>query len=398
MSNKKQLDISECKDFIKVIQDFIPDLLNTFPEYKDKLDKNVSFVLTIDLNTMESREFTEEELDMVRELLSYCNKVYPERFFDIIYQNEDIFKKEEYNSEFIPGIDFKELWKQNITDSTRSVLWKYLQLITFAVVFVMKDKMDFGETAKMFEAIDEETLKTKLADTLKDMKDIFEKTEDVSMNTTMPDVSSNIPNAEDIHEHINGILNGKIGLLAKEIGDEAMKDLNIDLEKESSIDGIMKSMFKNPGKLMKIFNTVSNKLQDKIKSGELDEKELMEEATQMMGKMNSMPMMNNIQDIMKKMGNFKGMDTSKIDMNAMMSQMNMRMNKNTQIERMRNKLNNRVVEPFKPNMEGERVMYSKGDKPERSKRIVSSHNEGVKKGNGNKNKNKKRNKNKKNKK
>lgn len=397
MSESKELIITECKDFVKVIQDFIPDLLHTFPEYKEGLDENVCFVLSIDLDTIENREFTEEELNKVRELLTHCNKVYPERFFDIIYQNEDIFTKEEYNSEFIPGIDFKHLWKQNITDSTRSIIWKYLQLITFSVVFIMKDKMDFGETAKMFEAIDEDTLKSKLEETLKDMKNIFETTDDISMNTTPADISANIPDAEHIHEHINGILNGKIGTLAKEIGDEAMKDLNIDIENESSIDGVMKAMFKNPGKLMKIFNTVSNKLQDKIKSGEVDEKELMEEASSMMGKMNSMPMMNNIQDIMKKMGSFKGMDGSKVNMNAMMSQMNMMMNKNTQVERMREKLKNRVVEPFKPNMENDRLLYSKGEKPERSKRVVSTQEQLVKKSKD-KNKNKRRNKNKKNKK
>ncbi len=397
MSESKELIITECKDFVKVIQDFIPDLLHTFPEYKEGLDENVCFVLSIDLDTIENREFTEEELNKVRELLTHCNKVYPERFFDIIYQNEDIFTKEEYNSEFIPGIDFKHLWKQNITDSTRSIIWKYLQLITFSVVFIMKDKMDFGETAKMFEAIDEDTLKSKLEETLKDMKNIFETTDDISMNTTPADISANIPDAEHIHEHINGILNGKIGTLAKEIGDEAMKDLNIDIENESSIDGVMKAMFKNPGKLMKIFNTVSNKLQDKIKSGELDEKELMEEASSMMGKMNSMPMMNNIQDIMKQMGSFKGMDGSKVNMNAMMSQMNMMMNKNTQVERMREKLKNRVVEPFKPNMENDRLLYSKGEKPERSKRVVSTQEQLVKKSKD-KNKNKRRNKNKKNKK
>lgn len=397
MYESKELIITECKDFVKVIQDFIPDLLHTFPEYKEDLDENVCFVLSIDLDTIENREFTEEELNKVRELLTHCNKVYPERFFDIIYQNEDIFTKEEYNSEFIPGIDFKHLWKQNITDSTRSIIWKYLQLITFSVVFIMKDKMDFGETAKMFEAIDEDTLKSKLEETLKDMKNIFETTNDISMNTTPADISANIPDAEDIHDHINGILNGKIGTLAKEIGDEAMKDLNIDIENESSIDGVMKAMFKNPGKLMKIFNTVSNKLQDKIKSGELDEKELMEEASSMMGKMNSMPMMNNIQDIMKQMGSFKGMDGSKVNMNAMMSQMNMMMNKNTQVERMREKLKNRVVEPFKPNMENECLLYSKGEKPERSKRVVSTQEQLVKKSKD-KNKNKRRNKNKKNKK
>jgi len=365
MSEKKEIVISECKDFFKVVQDFIPDLLHTFPEYKETLDPTIIFILSLDLDMLGEREFTDEELNRVRELLDYCNQVYPPRFFDIIYQNEEIFTQEDVDCRFIPNIDFKDLWKQKISENTRSILWKYLQLITFSIVFIMKDQKDFGDTAKMFEAIDEDTLKTKLEETLESMKDIFQTTEgdDISMNQS--DISLNLPKVDEIHEHINTIMNGKIGLLAKEIGDEAMKDLDLDMNNQSSIEGVMKTMFKNPNKLMKIFNTVSTKLQDKINSGEIDEKELMKEATDMMGKMKSMPMMNNIEEIMKQMGGMKGAG-GKVDMSAMMSQMNQYMNKNKQVERMRRKLEaKKVIEHFEPNMNNN-LVFSKGEKPERS--------------------------------
>ena len=46
-------------------------------------------------------------------------KVYPERFFDILYQNQDIFSDEEINTKFLPNIEFKNLWKEDIIENTR---------------------------------------------------------------------------------------------------------------------------------------------------------------------------------------------------------------------------------------------------------------------------------------
>jgi hypothetical protein len=65
---------------------------------------------------------------------------------------------------------------------------------------------------------------------------------------------------------------------------------------------VFQKLFKNPGKLMGLVKNVGTKLDTKIKSGDLKESELLEEATEIMGKMKDMPGMGNIQDMMKKMG------------------------------------------------------------------------------------------------
>ena len=59
-----------------------------------------------------------------------CLKVYPERFFDILYQNTDIFTTD-VNTHFYLHIDFSSLWKEDISEKTRKTIWKYLQLILF---------------------------------------------------------------------------------------------------------------------------------------------------------------------------------------------------------------------------------------------------------------------------
>ena len=76
---------SSCSDttipseFRQIVCDFLNDLLTTFPEYKDSLDKRV-------LNVM-----VENNEDSLKFVFGYVKEVYPERFFDILYKNEDIF-------------------------------------------------------------------------------------------------------------------------------------------------------------------------------------------------------------------------------------------------------------------------------------------------------------------
>ena len=117
-------------DLIKLLVDMLNDIVNTFPEIKDDLDINLKNILN-DIDTNNS----------IDNLIEYFKTVYPERFFDIIYENEEIFSiNSEKNVHFLPGIDFKELWNDNISDNTKNTLWKYLQLILFSTVSDIDNK------------------------------------------------------------------------------------------------------------------------------------------------------------------------------------------------------------------------------------------------------------------
>jgi hypothetical protein len=160
--------------------DFINDFTTTFPEYSDKLKDN--FVV-VSVKT-DGNVVAEEMLDegRVKTLYEYSKTVYPARFFDILYKNADIFKKDSedttatasVNVNFLPDINFREVWNTpDISNNTRDTIWKYLQLILFSIITNISDRDSFGDTAKLFEAINEDELKNKLEETIKNMQDLF---------------------------------------------------------------------------------------------------------------------------------------------------------------------------------------------------------------------------------
>jgi hypothetical protein len=116
----------------------------------------------------------------------------------------------------------------------------------------------------------------------------------------------NMPNPEDLNNHINSLMEGKLGKLASEIAEETAKEMSINLDEEANVNDVMGKLFKNPGKLLNMVKKVGSKLDEKIKSGEIKESELMQEASELMKKMKDMPGMGNIQDMLKNM-NIPGM-------------------------------------------------------------------------------------------
>ena len=237
--------------------------------------------------------------------MNHCQNVYPERFFDILYKNEDIFKKDsEANTHFLPNVDFKELWNlDGVTNNTKETIWKYLQLIVFNVIENVEDKSVFGECEKLFEAINEDEFKTKLESTISDLENIFDlSSSDLSQNNVDTSNNFQMPNSEDIHNHISGLLQGKLGKLATEITEETVQELDIDLSNVSTGNEMFEKLFKNPTKLMQIVKKVGSKLDSKMKSGEINEKELMSEATELMKQMKDMPGMGKMDDVLKNLG------------------------------------------------------------------------------------------------
>jgi len=203
----------------------------------------------------------------------------------------------------------------------------------------LQGEESFGDTSKMFEAINQTEFRNKLEDTIKGMKDMFE-TEKCDGDTTHS--SSNIPKPDDIHKHINGMMDGKLGKLAKEIAEETAKDLNIDVHDGQSVDGVFKSLFKQPTKLMSLVKNVGGKLDEKMKSGDIKESELLEEASDIMKKMKNMPGMANFKDIFSKMG--MNVPNGKMDLSSMKNNLNRNIKNAKQKERMQDKLQRRKLE------------------------------------------------------
>jgi hypothetical protein len=282
------------EDFHKIVNDFVHDIRNTFPEYNVFIDKWWK----------EGMDSTSSEY-----IFNYCLKKYPPRFFDILYQNNDIFKEDSTtDTEFLPFIHFKNLWSCNISEKTRDTIWKYLQLLLFSIVGSLKNKELFGDTASMFDNINQDEFKTKLEETITQMQVLFDsnKNADTSLADTPHEIDVNhIPKASKLQEHISGmvgIIDGKLGTIAKEIAEETISDMNMNLDDVKDVKDVFEKLFKNPSKLMNMVKSVSNKLDNKVKSGEINEEDLLLEAGDIMKQMKNMPGIENIQSLLTQFG------------------------------------------------------------------------------------------------
>jgi hypothetical protein len=272
-------------NFKSIIHDFVVDLSTTFPEFSDKWQK-----------------WTNATTEQNKELFDYCLTVFPERFFDIMYQNVEIFDaKSDTNVKFLPDVDFKTLYNcEGVSENTKKTIWKYLQLLLFNVIGSVDDKTKFGDAASIFDGIDENVLQEKLKETMAGIGDFFKEAntagEEQGQGQGQGDKheftfgpEDGMPNMEGIHEHLKGIFDGKIGKLAKELAEEISSDFN-DLvgDTPENTQDVLKNLMKNPKKMMGLVKKVGDRLTEKMDSGEISKEEIMKEAGDIMAKMKEM--------------------------------------------------------------------------------------------------------------
>jgi hypothetical protein len=326
------------ENFRQIITDFTNDLTTTYPEFSFLWSK------------WTKPQTSDQEF---QQLFEFCVATYPERFFDILYQNEEIFQKDaevEINTTFLPNVEFKLLFHcQGVSENTRKTIWKYLQLITMTVLSAVKDKSNFGSTADMFNGMDESELHEKLNEVMggigeffsnmaQEQEDSAAESADNADDSASPNAGPNpfagtgLPNADEIHGHLKGLFDGKIGTLAKELAEEIGNDF-ADIMGGGGADGtdgagpkstkeMLQKLMMNPGKMTDLVKTVSDKLDKKMKSGEISQEEMMKEATGIINKMKEMSGGNTEQfsEMFKTMAKGMGMSipkNAKIDMNAM---------------------------------------------------------------------------------
>jgi hypothetical protein len=385
MDNSKKTveELTIPNEFNKIINDFISDIVTTFPEYSGLIKRWWTRT-----NVSEDDETNPRAKAEISFVFRHCVKVLPERFFDILYKNTDIFSENStINTEFLPGVVFKQLWACDISDNTRETIWKYLQLVLFSVIGSVRDSSQLGDTAKLFEAINEDELKEKLSETLENMQSMFDNftnKEDSSNSDPNPnsdqsnDTNPNagVPNVEDIHKHIHKMMEGKLGKLAMELAEETASELDLDLDETKDAKDVFQKLFKNPGKLMNMVKNIGTKIETKIKSGEIKESELMSEGMDLLNQMKNMPGMGDMSKMFSQMG-IPGLGkNTKVNMGAMEAQMKKSMKTAQMRERMKAKATQAQnaqpnVEPEKPAALSEEELikiFSTGEKVERTPR------------------------------
>jgi len=114
--------------------------------------------------------------------------------------------------------------------------------------------------------------------------------------------------------------------------------MDFDISNNADVNDVFSKLFKNPAKLMKMVKSIGSKIDDKIKSGEIDQKELMKEASELMQNMKNMPGMKNMEKMFKSMNIPTG---GKMNVGAMKQRLNMNMKKMNRKDRMLKKLQKR---------------------------------------------------------
>jgi hypothetical protein len=308
--------------FTDIIDDFRNDLFTTFPELR------ATFTAT--------NEECEE----------HCRAMYPKLFFEILYENNTLF---EDHPMLLPNVDFKILMTdEGVSDKTRKTIWKYLQLIVFSVLEKMDDASGFGETSHLFEAIRDEDLQKKIAESMEEMKSFFDPSsanfEDVfsSFKEEEGDEGGGAAaegkakpkfSPEDMKSHLDGLMKGKIGSLAKEIALDAQEEMGEMMDNPN----FMQNMMKNPKKVLDLVKNIGSKVEKKIKAGELKESELLEEASDIMKQIKDIP---GLKDVFSKMG----MNPANMDFKGMANKMNENMKQARTKERLNRKREERCAE------------------------------------------------------
>lgn len=339
---------------LNMVSEFARDLSVAFPEYAH-LWKKWETVPT-------DKEY----------LLNYLRKVYLARFFDILYQNDSLFTESTVDLHFLPEVDFRLLFScEGVSDSTKQSIWKYLQLITFALLKCDgKDGdsniNDFFNSDE-FKNLNEEELKSKISEAMESMRGFFtaaaaeggEGGDNDSESDSEDDVKKpreEIPgfhpgkffknmfggkggmfekmfsglgqggNPQDILDRLKDMMSGKIGKLATELMEEAAEDFketfgdDAEFTDMNSMPEVAKKILKDPSKIMPLVSKLQAKVEAKMKSGDISREELQREAEEMMSKMgmDSNSIQEMAQMMMKQMGGLgKGM---RVDTNAMNNQ------------------------------------------------------------------------------
>ena len=189
------------------------------------------------------------------------------------------------------GITFGDIYESGLQLASRHALWRYLHTFyllvqSFPKVNKIVEKYaesDNIDKIKNALASHDENLRNIMNSSGKFAEEILRDQASQQPDGKMPDMSSFL-NGMDEKKFEESFLNSSIGDLAKEISQDLSSE---DLKCMENPDDLMKNLMgggaSGAGGLGNIIQKVSDKLQTKMKNGELNEEALMKEATAMMG-------------------------------------------------------------------------------------------------------------------
>jgi hypothetical protein len=219
--------------------------------------------------------------DSKLKLYNFVGKVIIQNKEFILSKNEELFLNVDenvLNTEFLPRIVFSHIWEGDISEITKTTIWKYLTLL-----FVTISK----QQGVCKEEIDLDEILSGIMDETGPETQISEETSQSQEHQPQPqqEQQHQIPGIGELPEQFQNMMGGSLGKLAMELAQETSME---GIENKGTLD------------LFSMMGKIGSKIENKLKSGELSESSLLEES---MGLINSMGGTNNIQSMMNM---FKG--------------------------------------------------------------------------------------------
>ena len=262
----------------KLLNSFIKDIINVFPEYEKRLTKYYTEIIqneTIDNGHPKIKEFLENINEISDKIIDK----------DISLFNEDPI--------ILQNVSFKLIWNSDISDQTKNSIWKYLQ--TFCIVNVQSESSSekISEVLKLLESNE----KVKDKETVKNMKKLKKLNETFDIQKIEEVIQENPDTIDKGMNQMDKMFeNTSIGKIAKEITED------LDIEGIVNNGGGIQELFSGGG-MANIMQSISSKMADK--EGQLDTNKLMEEATNICGSMEGNPLFSSLMgmqgDMMKNL-------------------------------------------------------------------------------------------------
>lgn len=264
------------KYVFNIFSSFVRDLSKTFPEIKNCLFRNYEKeILGENLKLNDCLKLKSFLLKIEENSKLIENK--DEKFFEI----EDILEE----------ISFKKLWEKNITDKTKTIIWKYFQ--TFTIINInLNSSQKLQDALSMINdsGISKENIEDK--ETIKDLKKLKKLTENVKENKTEDEI--------DLENIMGGFMDSNIGSIAKEVASSMnINEMFGDINENSNPMEVMSKMM-NPENMKNIFGNINSVMEEKMKDGELNEDILKKEAENVYSNMSDNPLFGNLMQEMNK--------------------------------------------------------------------------------------------------
>ena len=286
MESDKEFTISS--EFKKLIVDFVKDVQTTFPEYTMILNKYFYGKLEVDFE----KDLIDEEV--YPKVFQFLRKKYTTSMIDICCENASIFDEESsVDTEFLPNVSFKHLWNSDISETTKKTLWKYLQIVLFMVVEKMEGVNTFEKVSEMFETCNKDNLQSDIETMMPQLQELFDSLP--SKETDSESTESEKPFAK-----MDDLFKGKLGEIASDIAENISKKLDMD-EISKDPQKAFSEMLSNPAQFTGLMKDISTQMDEKIKSGDVKESELISEAMQMLNNLKSVPGMDSLQSLFGNM-------------------------------------------------------------------------------------------------